>query len=972
MEFSGNNSMLWRLLFIAIFFAFPFYGQSQKLGKKGRLVGLVRDERADPLAGATVTFEDGKTVLSNVNGQFEMDLDSGTHTVVVTYSGKNQETIKTSILPGQVTRVDLVLLSASLELVTVTAKRTPKSSTVSGLYNLQRNNASVSDGISIQQIVRTPDNNVAQALKRVNGVTILENKFVVIRGMGERYNSVLMNGSQLPSTEANKRNFSFDLVPSNLIENIIVNKTASPDLPADFAGGVVQITTKEVPDKNTFFLSAGSIWNTHSTGKESWGRARYNDMYIAKTAQQHYWYKNGWNPVGYYLKQPAEVARMNAAIPNTWGLYKNEAAPWQDYQAGLGLRKRFNSRTSVGVMAAASYRNEQFTEDYTRQTYFRDSISGKEYSFSTNMSGVLALALNHRKSKIVLNNLLISKAQYDTYMHTGYNNDNTPIQNYIHNIDDTRLLQHRLEGEHALGTATRLKWFADRSSLERDQPDNRFISYQKIGATDFNSAVPFQMDLGERVRPSKGGITSSELEEQRTGAGIELTQNLKFLKNDQKLKAGFNYLDREVDYSFVFLKPFHAAANWDYKYFGNTEDELIVPGYFSAGIVELIPLSGTGSAQVSDDYIGRSKLSAGYLMGDLKLATKLRLSGGLRVEGYDWSVKYITARDSVGKVTSDTGFVRNEFELFPSANMIYQLRSNTNLRFSFGKTISRPDFREVAPFSYYNFVLPAIISGFPGLKNCYIYSYDLRYELYPSPEEVFSLSVFYKKFIDPIESLPVPQEVEGAMRMTVINQRSSENIGVEMDLRKSLAFFGKGRFWKNLFFSSNVSIMRSDLVISTNAIYEQLRQIDPTTTYDPSQSDVRSRPLQGLSPYMINGGILYQGEKAGFNIAYNRFGRRVVLSGLQAHFDVYENPRDVLDLQVYGRLFKKKLEIRLNISDVLSQDFVQYDNSTQKRVGPAAEANTDSRGENYSKGVDYLYYKAQRGTNIGLSFNYKL
>lgn len=955
--------------------------QAQKLNGKGRLIGTVKDEKGDPLVAASVLLlPAGKTGTTNVNGAFEFDLDSGSYRLIVSYTGKTTDSSVQQIFPGKVTRVALVLQSSSLAAVTVTARARQRSAaTISGIYNTIRNNAAVSDGISLAQITRTPDNNVADAARRVNAVTIIENKFVVVRGMGERYNNIMLNGSTLPSTEANRRNFSLDLIPTSLVSSILVNKTATADLPADFAGGVVQVTTKEVPDRNTLQLSIGTGYNTQGTGKEFLSTRIDRSEYAARVSSDRRWFMHKWDPLQFANSKGIDRNNMNQVIPNTWGLYSYTALPTQDYQLSGGIRKRLGGNQAIGAFAAITYRNEQNRESYTRQTFVRDSSSGNEYSFVTNLNGLLSVSYTAGKHKIVSNNVVSRRLAHATYEYRGYDNDNLPLNNYGTQIDISTLVQNRLEGEHQLPFAgARWKWYVDRSTVNREQPDARFVAHLKENAAgNFDSPDPFLLLINESVRAGRAGITSSVLDEQRSAAGTEISMPFQWGTHQLKLRAGYLYNQREVDYKFVFLKPYFNPLLYKEEYenaYGKPETEVITPENFKKGIVQLLPFSGRG-ARPLDQYTGESTLHAGFALADWQLGNGFRLIGGVRAENFNWNVRYILQQDSAGKVISDSVTSRKELRFYPSVNLQYEINRNSKLRASFSKTVSRPDFREVAPFYFYNFNVPAFVYGNPFLENAYIYNYDLRYENYFSAEETISATLFYKRFTNPIETLISSEDLSSSVLITSLNQRSSDNIGIELDFRKSLGFLARhSGFFKKLFISGNASYMRSTVNINQNALALLLNKINPLYPLPSADTtDLRNRPLQGLSPYVVNAGILYQGDAWGFNAVYNRIGRRVILSGRTASNDLYENPRDVIDFQVFVKLFKRKGEVKLNISDILAQPFVQYDNSKTSRLGggSSGEANSDPRGNAFSRGTDFILYEAYRGTSVSLSFNYR-
>jgi TonB-dependent receptor len=958
-------------LSLILFITRSGYGQSQQ--EMGRLSGKIYNEKNEILSAATIKVDNtNKQRSSDVNGEFELLLAPGIYSLTVSYSGMAPKKITgVEVKKGEITRQDIILeMAAKMEnevIVTASARK----ESVSSLYKIQKNNMAVSDGISIEQIRRTPDNNVGQSLKRINGVTVLENKFVVIRGMGERYNNVLLNGSQLPSTEANRKNFSFDLLPSNLIDNIVVNKTATPDLTAEFAGGIVQVTTKEVPEKNTFSVSIGSGGNTNSTFKDFISTKIDKKEYFGKFSSDRKWYLAAWNPVDYYLartneKSLSDAYAINARIPNTYGLNKYTAMPVQDYQVNVGLRKRFKNNASGGIILAGSYRNEQLIEDYLRSTEFGDSVGGRKYGFTTSLGGILSMAYTVNRNKFSFKNVVSSRLTHDTYVFSGKDANANATNNYGSFLNQNILLQSRLEGEHALTTSgLRVKWYVDRSTTDRDQPDTRTTKYfvQTGGKPSIDIISP--------LNPGLGGLYSAQLKEKRYGWGGDIQMPFRLFDQSQKIKAGYSGFERTSDFTSVFLRPTltNASSSNAEEYFGLPDYELFTQENFRKGIFVMNPVT-TQDGLDADTYTGKQQLHAGYLMGDILLPFRIRIIGGVRMENYNIAVNTVIDRDSVGKVSRDTSYGLKETKFFPSANIVYELNKRMNIRFAYSITTARFDFREAANIAYYDFFLPGVIFGNPGLKNTTIKNYDLRYEFYPSGDEIITASLFYKYFKDPIEVLQTPN-ASSIYTYYNFNQVASSNKGFEMDVRKSFAFINRNSgFLKNLYISANFSYMKSDVTIDKKAIGKLFAGLIGAPSIDTAVNDSRDRALQGLSPYSINGGLLYQGKNVGFNIVYNRFGRRLVFAGIEPQFDYYENPRDVIDVQVYGKLLKQKMEIKLNVSDILNQSFITYNNSSfmLARIGTP---NNDPKGDAYNKSQDYVLYKAKRGTGINLSLSYK-
>lgn len=969
-----------RIYVLLMIFALSFCSttlRSQSVGK-GRVAGIIKDEKNDVLPLVTVGLDSSAVkIKSSVTGEYELSLEPGTYTLIFTYASFDTKKVtEVAIRRGEVTKLDVVMTAAkkgSLSEVVITAARRE---TVNSVLRIQKNNVAVSDVLSIEQIKRTPDNNVAEALRRINGVTIVDNKFVVVRGMGERYNNVLLNGSQVPSTEANKKNFSFDLLPASLIDNIVINKTATPDLPADFAGGIVQVQTKEVPDQNLLNISTAVGYNTKSTFKDFTSTKIDNEAYYGKVGDYRRWYLSKWDPVDYFKARSSvdperlrESYRMNAKIPNTWGLHTYNGAPIQEYQVSGGLRFKFKNNSSLGFILSGNYRNEQTAEDYTQETVFLDSIGGnRKYNFMTTASALGSVAFNTGKHKIALKNIFTRRLNQNTAIFEGQDTDLNYIEGYISDILTTELLHNRLEGEHALTRkGLRVKWFVDRSIVDRDQPDYRATRYRQTTTENFPALVLDKSIVFYEL----GGIFATTLREERYSAGADITLPFDLIGQKHKAKAGVLNTRRKADFSSIALRPGVTEESYRDQYFGLPDYITYQTENFFKGHLTYSPASTNSTESDADVYNGTQDLTAVYGMLDLAITEKLRVIGGLRGEDYSLAAKTVLSRDSTGKVKTDSAFGIEEFKLYPSVNLVYNINNNSNIRAAFSKTVSRFDFREGSPLKYFDFINFGSVFGNPKLRHAFIYNYDLRYELYPSASEVISLSVFHKKFVDPIETFVVQGSNVKSYLYYYVNLKSSENTGIEMDLRKSLGFIRKKSvFLQDLFIGGNVSVMRSNVEVDRKRLLEIFGISGGGATIDTARSDVRSRPLQGLSPYSVNVYLLYQGKKLGFNIAYNRFGRRLVFASPDDYQDIYENPRNVLDVQLFGRFFKQKMEVKLNASDVLNDHFIRYNNSVTGAGGTVQ--NADPKGKSYNPEYDFLYNQTTRGINISLSINYKI
>ncbi|MEO6632441.1 MAG: TonB-dependent receptor, partial [Mucilaginibacter sp.] len=429
----------------------------------GKVAGKIIDEKtSETLIGATVLIEGTTTGAStNVEGSYIIsNLKPGKHTLVVRYVGYQSKSIAdVEVKAGEVTTLDVALAEAvSQTLKEVTVKSSFRQESVNALYAVQKNSIAISDGISSELIRKSPDRSTSDVLKRVSGATIQDNKFVVIRGLSDRYNIASLDGSPLPSTEPNRKAFSFDIVPSSLIDNIIISKTASPDMPGDFSGGYVQILTKDIPDQNFVSFGAGLGYNTQSTFKD---------------------FKSGYRPVSDYfgfdnsraLKSnfPATLQIVNNQLSSTQSIqaintlnndfhvYTDKAFLNQNYQFTLGnVQEIGKNKNRFGTTVALTYRNTQTTyPDYVQQ-YDNFDYRSQVYTFSTNIGALANFAYSFGKSKITFKNLY-NRIFDDRFTYrTGANTGTSSSDNQFYAFDPLYkgLFKSTIEGEHQLGAKT--------------------------------------------------------------------------------------------------------------------------------------------------------------------------------------------------------------------------------------------------------------------------------------------------------------------------------------------------------------------------------------------------------------------------------------------------------------------------------------------------------------------------------------
>ena len=938
---------------------------------------IIDEETGQPIQDVSIRIGN-KGTTSRADGSFTFTLPKGTYEAEVSYVGYGKKLITDiTVRAKQVFELNITLKREKGQLSAVVVQASARRETIASLYTRQKNNAAISDGISQEQIRRTPDNNVAQVLKRVSGLTIQDEKFVTVRGLSERYNTVLMNGAMLPSTEPNRRNFAFDIIPSGLIDNIVINKTATPDLSSEFAGGLVQVNTIDIPMENYMSITIGTGINTNSTGKQMHSSKRGKHEYLGfDDGTKGWWKKQDWNWREYYDARGRgdwqEVTRMGQQIPNNWGVYKYDYKPVQNYQLSIGHRFSLPNEAQIGITAGALYRHDENVETEERRTPSGDmyEYTGENYLFKSSLGALFNIAYKTRKHKIALKNLYNRLFINETTDYTGvmraWGTDG-PQRNYLFLNTINDLWQRRLEGEHEIGKkGIRFDWSGDWITVLRDQPDTR----NSIGwmLQDRKDLYEYPAIRDRTSFLSRGlSIYNTRLEEKKYNWSANITLPFTIKGNRQKIRAGYtgSYRDAAFDgFGLSGVMQFgpdlapdyenRAIGLPDYKLLGN---EMLEPGY---NFYEVVNMPGTS-------YEGYQRLHAGYLMADLLFFRKLRLTGGVRAED---NTMFVDSEFYIrGQRYSDITYKKTHW--LPSANLVYALTSKMNVRASVSQTLSRPDFRERAGFVYYDFKSRNEYSGAMGLKDATITNYDLRYEFYPAASEVLSFSLFYKHFDAPVELIAA--QGSGGLRYFYFNLNSSESKGIEIDFRKSLGFIDPAsKILRNIFLSGNSTWMKGNIKYDANAMLSYANEITQGIETETA-GDERSRPLQGLSSNIYNAGISFTGKPVGIQISYNRFGKRIITGGLYPFQDEYENPRDVIDIQLNASLLKNKLVLRFNIADLLQQPVVVYNNFNPKGQSGGRKdinPNNDPRGTSYNPDLDYTRYKSKRGINLSLNATY--
>jgi TonB-dependent receptor len=903
----------------------------------GKISGKITDQKtSETLIGATIAIDGtSKAVAADVDGKYLLSgLQPGKYALTIKYIGYQTKAISdVEVKAGEVTNLDIILSEAATQaLGEVVVKATFRQASIASLYAQQKNSVSISDGVSADAIKRSPDRNTADVLKRVSGATVQDNKFVVVRGLSDRYNNAMLDGAWLPSTEPNRKAFSFDIVPSNLIEALTITKTATPDQPADFAGGLINIATKDIPDQNFISFSVGGGYNTASTFKDFKSGTRNATDYLG--------FDNGdkqlpsgfpsYAKIANGLPQQTYINALAKLLPSyNYTIYHNTALPSQNYQFTIGKVKDFEkSNNRLGAIFALTYRNSQNIQSDILSEYYGINYTDNVYKFSTNVGALLNLGYSFGKSKITFKNIYNRIYDDQFLQRTGSNqNVGSSVKAYAFDLLQKALLKSTLEGNHPIGEkGSKINWVLSYNNVLNDQPNQRKISYYG----PLNGNGPYSANVTSQGK--ENATLFSKLNENAYSAAVNYSKPVKILGQSATFKAGASTLYRDRAFSARFLGPVLNGNN------PNIDQEAIrkrsLSNLFSRDLIAANAYLLQEINSPVDSYSATSSTNSGYLMLDNKFGKKLRIVWGARVEQFNLDLS-TTDKDPSNRAK------QNYTNVLPSANLTYSVTDKINFRASYSRTLARPEFRELARSQYYDYELLASIVGSPALKKATIDNADIRFEFYPSAGQIISVSGFYKKFKNAIETFN--DDAASTRQITYFNSDKADVYGAELEVRKSLDFISQNDFFKSTTAYANVAVIKSTAV-------------NPINGYTFIEKE---RPLVGQAPYVINAGLqhTFLGDKLSFNALYNRVGRRLSIAAGGLFEGVWEAPRNVLDMQLGIKMLKSKGELKLNAGDVLNQGYTFYYDMNKSGKYDAGDQTQSSfkPGTNYSFTFSYTF-----------------
>ncbi len=946
------------ILFIAAVFSTAAMAQ-----EKGSLTGTIVDESTgETIIGASVFIEGTvKGAASDIDGVYSVkNIEPGIYVLVVSYiSYQKQRITGVEIKSGEVISLDLALAPETEMLGEITVTAEAVLNNEAGLLRQRQKSISFSDAISSESISKSGAGDAAGVMKKVVGASVIGGKYIYVRGLGDRYSSSHLNGVELPSSDPDKKSFQFDMFPSNLLENIVTIKSFTPDKPGNFSGGLVDVNTKEFPDRRTLSYSFSSGYNSSTTGKTGYLAnssgsdllAHDNGMRAIPSVINDF--RNDPN----FVLPSVTSARFNSdkavildKFSNAFNSQMSPSARIMPLNTSANIS--YGDQTllfgkKLGYSASLSYSRK--ASSYSNGTLGRWQLIGNldESGGLTNLfdlkdskselsvdMGLLAevsykLSDNHKVSANYIN----TRSGIDNGRNiTGVWSDEAPndiYQSSVIQYIERKLDSYQLHGKHYLEgfLGSTIEWTASYAKNSQEEPDLRFLTY--LIQDDGNGGEFLSLSNGVIQQPAR---FFRDLEEDNTNYIFDYAIPFMSLSGTQgKLKVG--YFSQIINRDFNESRFEYATGA---KGFTDFKDD--VNTFFDyMGIVDETsngrPVFGNtlrDASNTKNQYTAKQDINAYYAMLELPITSSLKIIGGVRQEN-----------TTIRTVSEDTTLVEgrlNNKDLLPAISSIFSVNDNMNLRASYTNTVARPTFRELAPYTTFEFVGDFIFTGNAELKRTLIKNSDIRWEWFPNSSEIVAISLFHKGMTNPIERV-VRTDVNRAQ--TVENVEEAKVYGIEFELRKNLGSFSS--LLDNFSFSSNFTFVESRVSIPEDELYN-------IRTSDPGAKDYRS--LVGQSPYLVNFDLEYFKSTNGVsvNLGYNKFGDRLYSVALGAIPDVFERSYSTIDM-VANKSFKNGLKLKFSVKNLLDPDI----KLSQKYGSDEYIYQSYNKGRSVSLGLSYSF-----------------
>lgn len=877
------------------------------LAQTGTVRGSLTDEsNGEAIPFATIYVEEtGTGTVSDLDGKYSIELPVGTYTLNYRFLGYADKLISEVVVKeGEVNllEVKLGVATQDMEEVVVTAKQ--ERSSEAAMAAVKSKSSNMIDGISAQSFKRIGDSNAGEAIKRVTGVSVEGGKHIYVRGLGDRYTKTIVNGMSIPGLDPDRNSFEMDLFPTNLIDNITIFKTFSPNLPGDFTGGIVNISTKDFPEQKTMTIGGSLAYNSSMNLKS-------NFLYYEGGSRDLLGMDDGSRelPFGPLMNIPNPAVKDPMTTTATAMLGRTLAAQRRSNDLNKSLSwsagNQFNfDNYSIGYVAALNYKHAyKFYEDAEFNSYIFDeqnfpgeyrlavdkAVRGDIGKTDVMWSAMAGASLKMKQHRFGLNVLRLQNGTSTAVQQTIEKSQSSSalLVKDVLEYQERSVNNINLTGKHSLNAGRfEVDWSVSPSFIEVDEPDLRSTAFEMTPEGEF------------RLAPAVGAEASRawrNLTENSYSAKVDFTQKLDI--NNQKTKLKFGFLGTDKARNFGVQNYLVRVFNQDELEINGNPDNL----FQSENIWVPNSDQGTyirGQFEPSNTFEAQQRILAAYVMHEFPVSQKLKFVYGLRVEkAQNW---YTGTSNDAQTVIVDS-LVLNETNFLPSMNVVYELKKKMNIRASANRTLARPTFKEKSIAQIQDRITGRTFIGNLDLQQTTIDNYDIRWERFGLGSELISVSAFYKNFHNPIELVPFSDNAPSNFQARNL-EGGAKVYGVELEIVKRLASLSDAL--RGFTVGTNLSLIQSEA--------------NRTTLMEAGED---KRPMFGQSPYILNANLSYRSVSDLWELStsYNVQGKKLVLVGAGSQADVYDQPFHSLNLKTSLKVgANKRSKVSLSASNILN------------------------------------------------------
>lgn len=932
--------MKFKLLFIGLLFTMFSFAQNG-VQLKGKVTELNSKE---PINSVSIRVKGTNlSTETNVEGNYELEIKPGSYTLIFSLGGFSTQEKSVTVKANEPLTVDISLKEKSSNIEEVVIKTTSNKTKETALLKEQQKAVEIKQSIGAQEMTRKGVSDVEEGLTKVTGITKVESRGLFVRGLEDRYNTLLVNDLQAPSNSPFKKIIPLDLFPTDIVGVLNVYKTFNPNISGDFAGATINVETSEA-QKSLTKLSIGLGYTTGNNGE---------DFLLSENAN---------TDQGYFgiLKKDRELPAVFGNVPSSVSMTSTEYANSHKQNSWNVDKTSSPLNTSVGLLHTDKFKVGDGNLSYIFSLngenkyvirkgvdrYFEagdgaytKNVYNSEYKYQTASSALVGLKYKASRGSIGLTSFYLRSTE-------SLINDQLGVLNYatnnpnrllrINQFEQSDYFNNQILGNYDLTKDKKHTVKAGVSYVKTafSQPDRKSILGNRVNDTDITMTYGGN-NLNRQYLDVKGNYYISGLFEYNWKFGKEVDGK------SNKLSVGYNGFRNNLYSTYRFLAGAPVGTQPEFTTNLNDVNEVIANDVANGNIV--FREESNPDYKVKLDHF----VNAGYANMFWNLGSKFEVNFGVRVENSDRKIKYrsITAASFTEPYTKENDL---RLDILPSINTKYIINDDSNLRFAASKTITRPTTMELLPITYVNPDGSSIIGNYPltkktnTLKDSKNYNIDLKYELFTDKKDMFAIGLFGKSISKPIERIFIA--TGGAQTTSFDNSKSAVLYGAEFEFIFQLERLSSQL--ENLSLGFNSSLMKTRVSIDTKSNLLE---------------NSSSRDLQGASNWLINSDLKYEFDasknvKNTISLVYGVYGKRIYAIGTAGLDNIYEKPFNKLDL-VWNTKLYKNIDIKFAADNILNPTYqLELGKNSKTQINENSLIMKDyKRGVGFSLNIGYTF-----------------